>query len=77
MENIVNIILENYNNKPIILDTSKLKLRVNKYNIEYNIKNGKIYVIIKSKEKLFVIYKHFMIHYKLLFFNNVNLLFIF
>ena len=70
MENIVNIILENYNNKPIILDTSKLKLRVNKYNIEYNIKNGKIYVTIKSKEKLFAIYKHFMIHYKLFFFNN-------
>ena len=70
MNNIVNITLENYNNKPIISDISNLKLQIYKYKVEYFFTDGKIYISIQSKEKLSTIYNHFMIHYKLLFFNN-------
>ena len=70
MNNIVNIRLKNYNNKPIISDTPILQFKLYKYNNEYVFKDGEIYLSINSKEKLSTIYKHFMIHYKLLFLNN-------
>ena len=70
MDNIVNIVLKNYNNNPIISDISSFKLSIYKYKVEYIFKDRKLYITIRSKEKLSNIYRHFMIHYKLLFFNN-------
>lgn len=70
MENIVNVTLENYNSNPIISNVLELNLKIYKYNIKYIFKDGKLYITITSKENLPTIYRHFMIHYKLLFFNN-------
>lgn len=70
MDNIVNITLKNYNNSPVISDISSFKSSIYKYKVEYLFKDGKLYITITSKEKLSTIYRHFMIHYKLLFFNN-------
>ncbi len=70
MENHINVILENYNSNPINSNIKNFKVKYYKYNSEYIFKDGRLYININSIEDVRAIYRHFMIHYKLLFFNN-------
>lgn len=68
-KNTVIVTLKNVSNGADIKD-NLINFTCDEYDIKYHIEKEKIYITIISSNEVSDIYKHFMIHYQLLFFNN-------
>lgn len=70
MNNLVEIILKNYNNSYILVEEENFNFSNRVYRSYYNLKDGKIHIKIISNQNFKNIYNYFLLQYKILFFNN-------